>query len=42
MKHTAAKRSALVLDLAALYFYKKISHGFSRQVCSRLEGCFWA
>ena len=42
MEHTGTESSALVLDLAALHFHKKSSHGFSGQVYSGLEGCYWA
>ena len=41
MEHTTVESSALVLDPTALHFHKKSSHGFSRQVCSGLEGCCW-
>ena len=42
MEHIVDENSTLVLDHAALHFHRKKFHGFSMQVCSGLEGCYWA
>ena len=42
MEHTTADSSTQVLDLVAVHFHMKSSHGFSMLVCSGLEGWCWA